>query len=73
MDTEKVEMFRKVTHLANKTACADCWAKYLCGGGCIANNLIMNGSLEKPYSIACEIQKMRLEAALYVQGQLRST
>ncbi|MCE5223236.1 SPASM domain-containing protein [bacterium] len=73
MDTKKVEIFRKVTHLTNKTACADCWAKYLCGGGCIANNLIMKGSLEKPYAIACEIQKMRLEAALYVQGQLRST
>ena len=30
----------------------------------------MNQSMTKPYEIACEIQKMRLEAALYVQGQL---
>lgn len=73
LNRDRIEYFRRITHLANKSTCADCWAKYLCGGGCIANNLTMNQSMENPLSIACEIQKMRLEAALYVQGKLRST
>jgi len=73
LDLEMVERFRHMTHLSNKTACATCWAKYLCGGGCLANNLMMNGSLETPFQIGCEIQKMRLEAALAVQGILSAT
>jgi len=70
LDHQQIEFFRQVTHLSGKQVCRNCWAKYLCGGGCIANNLVMNQSMTKPYEIACEIQKMRLEAALYVQGQL---
>ena len=31
----------------------------------------MNNNIFKPYQIGCEIQKIRIEAALYVQYQLR--
>ena len=70
--TNKVlqEKFRKANFLFNKSECINCWAKFYCSGGCLANNYTMNGDIFKPYQIGCEIQKMRIEAALYVQYKL---
>ncbi|MCK5847661.1 MAG: SPASM domain-containing protein [Caldisericia bacterium] len=62
-----VEKFRSATNLNSKKECKTCWARYLCGGGCSANNNRMNGSLTASWEIGCEIQKTRIEAALYVQ------
>jgi uncharacterized protein len=64
------EKFRKANFLFNKPECANCWARFYCSGGCLANNYTMNGDIFKPYQIGCEIQKMRIEAALYVQYKL---
>jgi uncharacterized protein len=62
------DSFRKSTLLHSRPECCECWAKTLCGGGCIANNLFIEGNMDKPYDIGCKIQKIRLEAALYYQA-----
>ena len=51
-------------HIYAKSACSDCWARYMCSGGCHANAHEMNGTLMAPYSIGCLITRKRLEAAL---------
>ena len=66
-----VERFRHLTQVSNKDKCNVCWARTLCGGGCLANNLSMNGNIENTYDLGCEIQKIRLEIALYVQVKLK--
>ena len=53
-------------HIFNKPKCQKCFAKYFCSGGCHANNVNMNGNILEPYEIGCEIQKKRLECALYL-------
>ncbi len=68
---ELTERFGKANFLFNKKECANCWARFYCSGGCLANNYTMNGDIFKPYEIGCETQKMRIEAALYVQVKLR--
>jgi len=55
------------SHVLNKEECRGCWARYYCSGGCHANNLAYGGSLLKPYTFGCELQKKRLECALYLQ------
>jgi len=50
-----------------KEACKHCWARYLCGGGCAAAAYELQGDLYHPYELGCDLQKMRLEAALYAQ------
>ncbi len=65
-----IEKFRKANFLFNKKECSSCWARFYCSGGCLANNYNMNGDILEPYKIGCEIQKMRIEAALYVQYKL---
>ncbi len=51
-----------------RTECNLCWARYLCGGGCSANSFFMTGSLKKNNRMACILQKMRLERALFIQA-----
>ena len=54
----------------NRAACAGCWAKYYCGGGCAANSVNFCGGADKPYEIACKLFKKRTELAiaLYVKS-----
>lgn len=51
-------------HVGNKPDCQACWAKYHCSGGCAANAVQYGGGLDKPYRLACEMQRKRLEIAL---------
>ncbi|WP_406677293.1 thioether cross-link-forming SCIFF peptide maturase [Moorella sp. ACPs] len=60
------EDFRQA-HVYNQPACSRCWARFYCSGGCHAANLAATGNLRQPAPVPCAIQKMRLEAALYVQ------
>ncbi|MHC1693747.1 MAG: thioether cross-link-forming SCIFF peptide maturase [Eubacteriales bacterium] len=50
--------------------CKKCWAKYYCGGGCAANNQKFNGALDIPYSLACEMERERVECALAIKASL---
>ncbi|KJS01834.1 MAG: radical SAM protein [Peptococcaceae bacterium BRH_c4a] len=58
-------LFRN-SHLYRKEGCGQCWAKFHCSGGCHANAVIHNGSIEKPYSPGCLLAKKRLECAMYL-------
>ncbi len=57
------------TTLYSKPECRACWAKYLCGGGCMASAHKLTGSLSAPDPIACALQKKRLECALGVLAE----
>lgn len=57
-------------NLIENPTCADCWAKYYCGSGCAANNFHMEGNVMKPYSIACELERARVEFALAIKAAL---
>ena len=54
----------RMNHVFSKPECVDCWAKFFCSGGCNANSFIYEGDVKKPYKIACEMQKKRLECAI---------
>ena len=51
-----------------KTECSNCWAKYYCSGGCMANSYKFNGDINEPYKPACEMMKKRVECALAVKA-----
>jgi len=54
------------THVFAKNECSICWARYFCSGGCNANNYLINGDMKRPYNITCELQKKRIEYAIYL-------
>ena len=53
----------------SKPECSECWEKYYCSGGCMANSYnYCGGDLNKPYKPACELMKKRVECALAVRA-----
>jgi len=62
------ERFR-ASHVLAKTACSGCWARYLCSGGCHANNLAATGEIGKPGALYCLVVRKRIECALFLQAQ----
>jgi len=53
-------------HVLNKPACGDCWAKFLCSGGCAANAHAFHGNIREPYEMECALQRKRLECAMAI-------
>lgn len=49
-----------------KPHCADCPAKYYCGGGCAANAKNFGGAVDGQYATGCALQKKRLELSLAI-------
>lgn len=61
------ENFRK-SNVYTKKDCTGCWAKFYCSGGCAANAFQFNGDINNPYSIGCELEKKRVECALWIKA-----
>jgi uncharacterized protein len=53
-----------------KDECKSCWAKFYCSGGCAANAYQFHGDIHIPYKIGCELEKKRVECALYVKAKM---
>lgn len=67
--TDLVAEFRQTT-LLTKEKCRSCFARYFCGGGCHANAELFTGSIHEPYELGCELERMRVEYALYLYHAL---
>jgi uncharacterized protein len=57
-----------LAHVENKEVCKTCWAKYYCSGGCHANAHNFNANIFEPYAIGCEMEKKRIENAIFLQA-----
>ncbi len=52
--------------LFTRKKCDGCFAKFICSGGCSANNYHYNGDIDEPYEITCEMMKKRVENAMHI-------
>ena len=50
-----------------KEECKNCWAKFYCSGGCMANAWQFNQDFHIPYKVGCEMEKKRLECAIWLK------
>lgn len=57
----------KSANVYAKEDCSSCWARFYCSGGCHANAYNQNGDILKPYALGCELQKKRIECAVYLE------
>ncbi len=57
------------TNVYTKPQCDSCWAKFYCSGGCAANAWQFNNDIKVPYEIGCELEKKRVECALWIKAQ----
>ncbi|MCK4260285.1 MAG: SPASM domain-containing protein [Halanaerobiales bacterium] len=56
--------FYEPLHVLNREDCKRCWARYLCGGGCVGENFLVNNNLSDRYTTRCELTKFILEKAI---------
>ena len=52
--------------LFTRKKCDSCFAKFICSGGCSANNYHFNGDIDRPYEITCEMMRKRTEDAMHI-------
>lgn len=55
-----------------KPKCNDCFAKFFCSGGCVANACLINNDMNEPHKLSCEMMKKRVECSLYAKAALQS-
>ncbi len=65
MDKDIVHTFES-SNIYTKDKCRDCFAKFYCSGGCSANAYNFNNDINKPYELACEFEKKRVECAIAI-------
>lgn len=58
--------------LFTRKKCGDCFAKFICSGGCNANNYHYNGDINEPYAMTCAMMKKRIECAMHVLAERKS-
>ena len=51
-------------NVCTKDKCKNCWAKYYCSGGCMANAVLYGGALDHPHEISCKLMQKRIECAI---------
>ena len=61
----RVEALRLSAAVTEREECGDCWAKYICSGGCPAANLQATGSAVSAGSDLCGIYQIGAEAVLW--------
>jgi uncharacterized protein len=54
----------------NRPICQDCWARYLCGGGCYLRGLIVNGDVAQFDPVECEMVRCLVELAVWALGYI---
>ena len=51
----------------SKEKCKNCFAKFYCSGGCMANAYNFHGTIHDTYEIGCEMQRKRVECAIMMK------
>ena len=54
----------------SKENCKNCFAKFYCSGGCMANSYNFHGAIHDTYEIGCEMQRKRVECAIMIKAAL---
>jgi len=58
--------------LFTRKKCGDCFAKFICSGGCNANNYHYNGDINDPYEMTCAMMKKRIECAMHILAERKA-
>ena len=57
--------------LFTRKGCENCFAKFICSGGCSANNYSFCGTIGQPYNVTCVMMKKGIECAMHILAEKR--
>ena len=66
MKVEKYREWLRALHVEQRERCRSCWARYLCGGGCMADAYFATGDPSRPNETSCERIRHTYELAMLV-------
>ena len=58
--------------LFTRDKCGDCFAKFICSGGCSANNYHFCGDMNTPYEVTCAMMKKRIECGMHALSRKKN-
>ena len=67
--TEFADEFRGCS-VYSKESCKNCFARFYCSGGCMANSYKFNHSINDTYEVSCEMERKRVECAIMIKAAL---
>ena len=67
---EKMASFVRYT-VDQSEPCRNCWARYLCGGGCLYNNLLVNGDIGRPDPFHCSRIKDQFRLVIQLFAKIK--
>jgi uncharacterized protein len=62
---------REAADVDNRPVCSECWARYLCGGGCYADSVVYGPDKRKPQQDHCPFWRTEIETAILFYDRLR--
>ena len=73
VDDEKRQAFlgAEAADVDSRPVCRDCWARYLCGGGCYADSVVYGPDRLKPQEQHCPFWRTEIEVAMSFFDRLR--
>ncbi len=58
--------WKELCIIEQRAGCKDCWARYLCGGGCISHMLLTNGQNGPPVEFECALIRHLAELSIWL-------
>lgn len=71
IEWDKLSHWRSYLDVDSKPPCQECWARYICGGGCLASAAKSRGGPLRPVRAECELQRHLIQLAIWVHLELR--
>ena len=69
LDSAVRELFYSQT-VTKRALCSACWARYICGGGCLNDVADEGGAFCEPNELNCDLNRRLIEAAIHVYANL---
>ncbi len=71
IDEALVQEMAERLHITRRAPCRECWARFLCGGGCLHQSYLTHGEFEPPDPSECALNKHLIELALWTYWELK--
>ena len=60
----------KLCNVYAKEKCRNCFARFYCSGGCMANSYKFHHTINDTYEVSCEMERRRVECAIMIKAAL---
>lgn len=71
MDREKLVRWRSYLDVDRKPLCQSCWARYMCGGGCLSAAIKYGGTPHRPYEADCDLIRHLAQLIMWIYQELK--